>query len=377
MKHIVLNAHLLSQTVGYRKAGIHRYIYGQISQLPYVDDGDFRYTALANHQIELDHARFKSQVSGFDTNSPAKRIFWEQLVQPATLQKLKPDLYHALAFVGSWTMPKPSVVTVFDLSFMRYPEVLTRARRIYLQRMTAYSCRKATRVLAISQSTANDVTQYLGIAPDKIDIAYPGVSPDFKPLPREDIVAFRQKKDLPDNFLLFVGTLEPRKNLPLLLRAYAQLSPEERSAMHLVLAGGKGWFYDEIFATIAELQLQKTVHLPGYLKAEELVLWYNAASAFVYPTLFEGFGIPIVEALACGKAVLTSNISSLPEAAGDVGILLPPNDETAWTDAMRETIANHAHLDDQSEQRIAWAHQFTWRRCAEDTIACYHKALNQ
>ncbi len=376
MKHIVLNAHLLSQSAGYRKAGIHRYMYGQISQLPYVDKGDFTYTALANHQISLDHPRFQSQVSTFDTNSPAKRILWEQVVQPVALNRLKPDLYHALAFVGSWTMPAPSVVTVFDLSFIRYPEVLTRARRLYLQRMTAYSCRKATRVLAISQSTANDLTDYLAISPDKIDIAYPGVSPDFKPLPAEDIEQFRQSKNLPENFLLFVGTLEPRKNLPLLLRAYAKLSSEERSAMHLVLGGGKGWFYDEIFATIAELGLQETVHLPGYLKAEELVLWYNAASAFVYPTLFEGFGIPIVEALACGKAVLTSNISSLPEAAGDVGVLLPPDDETAWTHALQKTIAEQGHLAEDAAKRMAWARQFTWERCAEDTVACYHKALN-
>ena len=376
MKHIVLNAHLLSQSAGYRKAGIHRYMYGQISQLPVVDGEDFQYTALANHQITVDNPRFTSHISSFDTSSPAKRIVWEQVFQPLALRNLKPDLYHALAFVGSWTMPTPAVVTVYDLSFIRYPEILTRARRIYLQRMTAYSCHKATRVLAISQSTADDLTTYLNIPPEKIDIAYPGVSPEFQILPSEEVEAFRRKKNLPDRFLLFLGTLEPRKNLPLLLRAYAQLSQDERAHVHLVLGGGKGWFYDEIFATIAELKLENTVHTPGYIAAEDLVLWYNAASAFVYPALFEGFGMPLVEAMACGKAVLTSNISSLPEAAGDLGVLLPPDEESAWTEALRATIANLETVDEAVQARITWARQFTWQRCAEATVASYRQALD-
>jgi glycosyltransferase involved in cell wall biosynthesis len=260
------------------------------------------------------------------------------------------------------------------LSFLRYPEVLTRSRRLYLKTLTRQTCQRAKRIIAISQSTAQDLVELLGVDGSKIDIAYPGVSPQFSPLPTESVTEFRQKKQLPDHFFLFVGTLEPRKNLPMLLRAYAQLSAAERQATHLILGGGKGWLYAEIFATIERLGLAETVHLPGYIPAEELIYWYNAADALVYPALYEGFGIPVVEALACGKPVLTSNISSLPEAGGAVSVLLPPADEGAWTQALRQTISTNSS-NTEINARQAWAQSFTWQKTAQQTLATYRQVL--
>lgn len=147
--------------------------------------------------------------------------------------------------------------------------------------------------------------------------------------------------------------------------------------MHLVIGGGKGWMYEDIFATIKAHQLQNTVHLPGFIPAEELVLWYNAATAFVYPTIFEGFGIPILEAMACGKPVLASNTSSLPEATGDAGILLPPDDEAAWASAMKQASDDAAWREETAEKGRQQAQKFTWEHTAQQTMESYHRVLEK
>jgi glycosyltransferase involved in cell wall biosynthesis len=375
MKHIALNTHLLSRQMGYRQAGIHRYMFNLLMNLPLVDDEHFHYTALAHHDLDHPSHRFATQVSRFETSSPVRRILWEQTAQPLALWRLKPDLYHALAFVGPWTLPCPSVATVYDLGFVRFPEILTAARRRYLTTFTRFTCQRATRVIAISQSTADDLITLMGIDPAKIDIAYPGVSDGFQPLPEDEIETFRRQQGLPDRFFLFLGTLEPRKNLPMLLRAYAQLTQSDRDAVHLVLGGGKGWLYDEIFETIARLRLEDTVLTPGYIAGDELAMWYNAAEALVIPSLFEGFGIPIVEALACGLPVLAADNSSLPEAAGGVSVLLPPHDEVAWTQALAARIHGQPFVSTRQE-RIEWAKTFTWQRTACQTVESYHRALS-
>jgi glycosyltransferase involved in cell wall biosynthesis len=378
MRHIALNAHLLGRGAGYRSAGIHRYIYGVLSNLP-AQDESLRYTVLLNYPLAEVAENLRQREGMFNTDDPKRRIVWEQVIQLFALHQLKPDLYHAMAFVAPRFVPCPFVVTVYDLSFIRYPQVLTGARRKYLQLFTRSSCERAARVIAISESTASDLVELMGVPREKIDVALPGVSAEFGPRPVEETEAFRRKHNLPERFFFFLGTLEPRKNLPMLLRAYAQLPQSDREAVHLVLAGGKGWMYDEIFETIARYpdQLSNTVHVPGFVDADELVLWYNAAEALVYPTLFEGFGIPILEAMACGTPVLVSNSSSLPEAAGEAGVLLPPDDEAAWTAALGRMIYDAEWRAELGARGQAWAANFTWARTAEQTVASYRKIFER
>lgn len=368
--HIAINAHLLSAATGYRQAGIHRYIHNVITHLPQVAP-DARFTFLLNHQLPDDLPRTTQRI-GMNTASPIRRILWEQTIQPFALRQLRPDVYHASAFVIPFGIRGPSVVTVYDLSFVHYPQVLSRSRRVYLQTFTRSSCLRASRVIAISESTKRDLIAMWGISPDKIDVSSVGVDDTFRPMPTDEIEAFRARKNLPPRFLLFLGTLEPRKNLPMLLRAYAQLSQDVRQELHLVLGGGKGWLYDDIFATIEQYKLQDTVHTPGYIPSDELLWWYNAAEAFVYPTLYEGFGLPLLEAMACGKRVVASNSSSLPEAVGTIGTLLPPTDEAAWTNALQAIYDEPAQIEDAA---IAWAAQFTWQRVAQYTFDSYQQAM--
>lgn len=369
---VAINAHLLSKVSNYRRAGIHRYIYGMVVNLPTAAP-DMYFTLMLNHPLAEDLPRTVQRV-GWDTSHPIRRIAWEQVIQPLALRRIQPDVYHAPAFVLPRFLTVPSVVTVHDLSFERYPEVLSAMRRRYLSAFTKSSCQRATRVIANSESTARDMIELWGIDPEKINVSSVGVSTVFKPLPATEIATFREEKGLPERFLLFLGTLEPRKNLPMLLRAYAQLLPSVRQGLHLVLAGGKGWMYEEVFETIAAYQLENTVHLPGYLPSEDLVKWYNAADAFVYPPLYEGFGIPILEAMACGRPVVASDSSSLPEAAGRVGILLPAADESAWTQTM-QAIYDAGRVPAQ-QHAIEWAAQFTWERVAQRTVETYRQAIS-
>jgi glycosyltransferase involved in cell wall biosynthesis len=228
--------------------------------------------------------------------------------------------------------------------------------------------------MAISHSTARDLIETFGVPPGKIDVAVPGVGAEFRPLPASDVADFRAQKGLPDRFWLFVGTLEPRKNLPVLLRAYAKLPAADR--LPLVLAGGKGWMVDEIFRTVETCGVAESVLFPGYVPAEELARWYNAAEAFVYPSVFEGFGLPVVEALACGTPVLVSDVSSLPEAAGDAGYHLPPDDVDAWAAALAHVGHDPVWREAAAQRGLAHAARFTWAATAAQTVASYRRALH-
>jgi glycosyltransferase involved in cell wall biosynthesis len=322
------------------------------------------------------HATFDKvtmQRASLDTESAARRILWEQAIQPFTLGQY--DLYHAMAFVAPVLLHTPMVVTVYDLTFMRYPERLTTARRRYLQMFTALTCRRAKRILAISQSTADDLTNLLGIPANKIDVTPLGYDAQrFHPYTPDVIEAFRMRQGLPERFWLFVGTLEPRKNLVTLLRAYAQLPTREQ--VPLILGGGKGWMVDEIFDTIADYGLGDKVTHVGFIPTADLPLWYNSAEVFVYPSVFEGFGLPVLEAMACGTPVITSNVSSLPEVAGDAGLTLSPHDVTAWADALSRAYNDTLWRDTAREQGLARAQQFTWARTAQLTVESYRRAID-
>lgn len=373
--HIGLNAHLLTAQAGYRSAGISGYIANLLRALPAADPA-LRYTVFAGPQAALPaDSRLRVRRSAWRTEHPLARILWEQIAQPLALERDRPDLVHQLAFVAPVLARRPFVVTVYDLSFVHFPERLPPARRRYLRLLTRWSCQRARRVIAISRSTAADLTATFGLSPERIDVAVPGVDEAFHPLPRAEVEAFRARAGLPDRFLLYLGTLEPRKNLPLLLRAYAALPASDRSAAPLVLAGARGWMVDAIDRALDEHDLRDSVRLPGYVPAQDLPLWYNAAEALVYPSLFEGFGLPVIEAMACGTPALVADTSSLPEAVGDMGVCLPPDDAAAWTNALAHILHDTVWRAEAGQRGRERAREFTWARTAAQTVASYRRAL--
>ncbi len=387
MRHIGLNAHLLAGRAGYRSAGIHHYLAHLLRHLPAADP-NLRYTLFLGPDTRLGgplpalpsaeqgevwppdpDGRWQVIRSRWPTQYPPVRILWEQTALPLAARGL--DLLHGLAFVAPLLAPCPTVVTVYDLSFLRTPERFRRGNRWYLHMFTRWSCHRARRIIAISQNTRRDLVTLLGLPAERIDVVTPGVAPQFRPLPPDQVAAFRRARGLPERFVLYVGTLQPRKNLITLLEAFARLTP----GVKLVLAGGKGWMFAEVFARVQALGLENDVLFPGYVPDEELPLWYNAATVFVYPSLYEGFGMPPLEALACGTPAVVSNVSALPEAVGDAGVLVRPDDVDEWAQALRRLLDDAALRAELGARGRAHAARFSWERAAAETAAVYRRIL--
>lgn len=373
--HIGLNAHLLSLEGTYRAAGAHTYIRHLMDHLP-GSDPLIRYTAfVGDRSYRPSNPILQTRLSRLPTVHPPVRILWEQFVQPWVLRRREIDLLHAMAFVGPVVSPCPLVVSILDLSFLHHPRAFRPANRLYLRLFTRVSASRARRIIAISEHTKADIIRCLGAAPERVDVVYCGVEERFRPLPDGDVLAFRQEKGLPADFLLSLATLEPRKNLALLLRAYARLPASGGSPPPLILAGAKGWMYESLYSQVEKLGMSDSVRFQGYVHPDELPLWYNAATCFVYPSLYEGFGLPPLEAMACGTPVLSSKAASLPEVVGNAGLLLDPLDERAWAHGLARVLGAPELRRELAERGLNRAGLFSWGRAAEETVQVYHRAL--
>lgn len=369
--HVGVNAHLLSLDEGYRSAGITWYIYNLLRHLPGAVPG-IEYTAFLNEKRYGSTPGLRLQASRLPTSQPPIRILWEQVLQPWTLRQAKIDLLYSPVYVGPLASACPFVVTVHDLSFLHYPQSFRPLNRSYLRVFAKLSVHRARRIVAVSESTKRDLVQSYGTPPDKVDVVYNGVDRTFRPLPADQVAAFRREAGLPERFILFVGTLEPRKNVVGLVEAYAQL-PKERPP--LMLVGGKGWLYDEVFARVETLGLSSEVRFVGFVPTEALPLWYNAADLFVYPSVYEGFGLPPLEAMACGTPVITSTASSLPEVVGDAGWLLDPADPDALAAAMEQVLESKEQRVQMRAEGLTQAAKFSWEKTALHTASSFKRAL--
>jgi glycosyltransferase involved in cell wall biosynthesis len=369
---VAISAHLLASrgAAGYRSAGIHTYIAHLLRALPQVDEA-FRYTVYSNAQPPLD-GRTRVRSTRWPTARPLARILWEQFAQPMALRRDRPDLLHATAFVSPLLSKRAAVITVYDLSFALFPDLFRGPNQTYLRAFTRRSVKRARRVIAISERTRRDAHRLYGVPLDRIDVARPGVDARFRPLPPDEVEAFRRRRSLPERFFLYLGTLEPRKNLSRLIEACALL---EIGDWRLVLVGGKGWMVDELFAKVASLGLKERVIFAGYAPDEDLPCWYNAATVFVYPSLYEGFGMPPLEAMACGTPVVASNAASLPEVVGDAGLTVEPENVPGLAEAMRCAWEDASLRGELSRRGIERAQGFTWEATARATVESYRRAL--
>jgi glycosyltransferase involved in cell wall biosynthesis len=367
---IGINAHLLSTEAGYRRAGIHHYIAQLLTYLPIV--AGRRYVVHTQQPAFLTRPDMHFASTRLPAARRSARIVWEQLVWPYTARRERHDLLHSMAFVTPLLAPAPAVVTVYDLSFIHYPQQFPPLQRLYLTTQTRRSCRQARRVVAISASGREDIVRLFGVAPERIDVVPPAVGAEFRPLPPEEVAQFRRQQRLPERFILHVGTLQPRKNLLVLLEAMAQLG---RPQLRLYLAGGRGWYYDEIFARVEALGLQQQVRFVGYVEDNVLPLWYNAASLLVFPSLYEGFGMPVLEALACGTPVIAANTSALPEAGGKAALYFEPADVAGLVKQMLAVLDNPDQAVTMREEGLLHARTFSWANSGRAMSDVYHHAL--
>ena len=369
--HIGVNAQLLSLGVSYRSAGINGYLQNLLRHLPQAD-ASMTYTAFTSERRYAGVPGIELRFTRLPTHRPPVRILWEQAIQPWAMHRAAVDLLHAPAFVGPAAGGPPFVVTIHDLSFLLYPQNFRAWNRLYLRHFTRLSVRQARRVIAVSESTKQDVIQHYHLPADRIDVVYNGADESFRPLADKQVTEFRAARHLPERFLLFVGTLEPRKNVVRLIEAYARL-PQGRPP--LMLVGGKGWLYEEIFARVEALGVRDEVRFVGYVPAEELPWWYNAAHLFVYPSLYEGFGLPPLEAMACGTPVVTSTAASLPEVVGQAALTVEATDTEALTAAMERLLSNGDLRAEMQAAGRARAQGFSWARTARQTVASYRRAI--
>lgn len=378
--HIAIDAHLISDQESYRGAGVSNYSRQLLSAL-----GALVQEGAADHQITaFVHARDLA-VPGvtlartrLPLEEPLARIAWEQTVLPVAAARCGAQVVHGLVNVLPLAAVQPGVVTVHDLSFVRTPERLPPLKRAYQTRLCAWSVARAAQVIAVSQQTADDLAAWLDIPPERITVVHNGVAASFVPGQATANAAFRREHKLPERYVLYLGTLEPRKNLEVLLQAFASWRDRAGTPgqdVALVLAGAKGWYYETIFATATRLGLAQQVIFPGFIPGQELPAWYQAAAVFVYPSIFEGFGLPVLEAMACGVPVLCSRTASLLEVAADAAVTFVPGDVEALAAALQAVLSQPAlaaALSARGQQRAAL---FSWRRCAQETLSVYDRVI--
>ncbi|MBX5451900.1 MAG: glycosyltransferase family 4 protein [Thermogemmatispora sp.] len=387
MMHIGINAQLLSYSQSYRNSGVSRYIRRLLEGLAQ-EPGEYRYTIFVNgHEVEehlapvASHPQLTYVSAPWPEERPWTRVAWEQLKLPGELRQRHIQLLHSPVNVLPLRLPAGcrGVVTLHDLAFLRFPEVLTGPKRLYQRTFTLRSLRRATLVITVSESTRRDAIELLSLPEERLRTVYPSIDARFSASPRDEqaIQALRARYGLESGFILYLGTLEPRKNLDTLIEAFARLKGQHGIREKLVLAGSKGWLYEAIFARVRSLGLESEVLFPGFIADSEQVLWYHAATAFAYPSLYEGFGLPVAEALACGLPVVTSSVSSLPEAGAGVALTVEPRNVDALAHALYRALNDESYRQHCRAMASMVAERFSLRTMARRMRAIYEEALSE
>ncbi len=309
--------------------------------------------------------------------STPQRLLWDQMTFPNRARKAKVDLLHQPCFSAPLLYPGKVVVTCHDLISVFFPENLPLASRLFYSQWEPFSYRKASKIIAISEHTKKDLMAFLKIPEEKIRVIRLAASSDFRPVKSPKILKKVQKKYRTGaDYILDVGTLEPRKNLPFLVRAYA-LAVREGVDVKLVITGKKGWYFEGLFKLVDDLNLKDRVIFSGYVAEKDLPALYSGARAFVFPSLYEGFGLPPLEAMACGTPVISSSTSSMPEVIGKAGILISPKDERVWARNILKILHDKALGRTLSQMGLRQAKKFSWEETARQTIDVYQEVLNE
>lgn len=304
------------------------------------------------------------------------KFLWTQIGLPVALLQVKPvpDVFFTPTHYAPRFSPCPRLISIMDLSYIHFPEMFKKRDLWKLERWTAYSVSKARKILAISESTKDDIIKYYQIEPEKVVVIYPGMDKKLATLRilknMENTEKIKKKYGIEGDYILYVGTLQPRKNLVRLIEAFnITIKQYNNITIKLVIAGKKGWLYEEIFQRVKDLGLKKEVIFTGYVPDKDLPALYKGAKCFVLVSLYEGFGLPALEALSFGVPVVVSKISSLPEVVGNAGVLVDPHDVKDIVKGINEVL-NYTEAERQEMIRrgLKQAKKFSWEKCAKETL---------
>jgi glycosyltransferase involved in cell wall biosynthesis len=308
-------------------------------------------------------------------------IFWQRLRIPVPVQAVTGplDLFHSPDFVLPPVGRTPAILTVHDLSFMRTPQFFVPGFREYLEGAVSRAVRRARHILADSESTRRDLVELMAVKPERVSVLYPGVESRFQPVQdTEELDRVRTRYELPERFILGLSTLQPRKNFDGLVEAFSRLLAAKGSEpgvadLHLVICGGKGWMYDDLLAMVGCLGLEGRVRFSGFAADEDLPALYTLASVFAFPSWYEGFGIPVLEAMACGTSVVAADNSSLPEAVGDAGLMVDAADFDALAESLGRLLLDQALREQLIPAGYEQARNFRWDASARALLEIYQQ----
>jgi len=364
---------MITGNTGSVRSGIGNYIYNLLEHLKKNQDLDLTLIAHDNQTIYSDFPVIKPRYPfpGFSF------LLWSQFL---SLQK---PLFHSFDIVhnpGHFPiLIKPSkryVTTIHDITPILHPQHHPRWRTLYTRIAIPRLVKNSDKIIAVSLQTKKDLISYYHIPEEKISVIYEGASKEFKKIDKQTVEAIRRKYNLNDPFILFIGNLEPRKNIPNLIRAFS-LCRKQNQDLNLVIAGRKGWMYGEIFTTIKDLRLEDSVKFLDYVPHEDLPALYNAARIFVFVPFYEGFGLPVLEAMQCGTPVVTTNVSSLPEIVGDGGIMVDPSDVIGLAEKITRLISDEKVRAENIRYNLVRCQQFSWEKCAQQTAEVYEEVCNK
>jgi glycosyltransferase involved in cell wall biosynthesis len=307
---------------------------------------------------------------------PWRMAVWLGHVARVGFNRLVPDaeLFHATEHLLPPLRGVPTILTVHDMIFKLFPEHQKPLNYWYLNATMPLYCRRAGAIITVSEASKRDMVSHYGLDPERITVVYEAASPEFGPVAQAKVDEARRRYGLPEQFCLHVGTIEPRKNLIRLIDALQQLR-DEGLRIPLVVTSARGWLYDDFFRHLEALEVRDAVHFTGYIPGPDLPLLYSAATTLALPSVYEGFGLPLLEAMACGTPVVSSNASSLPEIGGQAALYFDPYDVEAMAGAIRAVWTDAGLRAALREQGLAQAARFSWDRAAQETLAVYRRAL--
>jgi len=331
---------------------------------------------MRRNKDDFDFQLMRSPVTGFRSLkiNRFKRILVENFSLPAYFRKYHFDLYHSPNYVLPYFTDIPSVLTIHDLLTLDHPELCQTESALYFKFFLPPSAKKAIRIIAVSNTVKKDILRHFWIPQEKVRVIYHGVNPVFK---RSLDEAVLKKYHLPDRYILFVGNLEPKKNLERLIRAFDLLKRNTDIPHKLVLAGKKGWKYQSVFDTVAGLKINSEVIFTGYVPLEDLPAIYSMADLFAFPSLYEGFGIPPLEAMACEVPVLVSDKGALPEITGGACLQVDPFNVNGIAQGMYLLLADTHFRNKSVRSGKEWASRFTWENAAGETLKIYEQAISE
>jgi glycosyltransferase involved in cell wall biosynthesis len=355
------------------KAGIGRYA-GSLAQALIARQPE-RFALFYNHVRDsqlpwcLESAPARTVRAGY---KPWRMAVWLGQLAGLGFNRLVPgaELFHATEHLLPPFRDLPTVLTVHDMIFKLFPEHQKRLNYWYLNATMPLYCRRAGAIITVSESSKQDIVMHYGINPGKVTVVYEAAAPEFVPASPEAKDEVRRRYGLPEQYLIHVGTIEPRKNLTRLVEAL-QCLRERGLTIPLLVVGGKGWLYDDFFRRLENLEVRDSVFFPGYVPSADLPVLYSAARLAVMSSVYEGFGLPVLEAMACGTPVVSSNSSSLPEFGGEAARYFDPYDVEAMASTIQGVWSDDELRAEMGRQGLAQADKFSWERAAEETLQVY------